>query len=344
MLETVPPDLNNGSEIATILKVNDDTYKGASPVPEGIDAAVDLLLSMDKPSKKVILLATDGFPQTCDTLSAADDPAGEAATIASVQAAYSEGISTFILGVGNDVTEDHLQQVANAGTGLDPAGLENALYYQALTENSLVDAMSGIITEQSVSCIYELSGNNIDDNQAEMLIVYLDGSALTRNNTESGWRLNSTTEIELIGQACEDVQTGDHVLEAQLPCPNADTEIDSDPVNSDQGSSDSVDSDTVSSIFDTIDCEGLGTDPARCEYEWCMLKQTYELELTSCAASPSTQCLQYIECYDNFFDCMGSACPLGNLVPASKNQIDVCKNTFTSCTLALESPLRGKEE
>jgi hypothetical protein len=111
----------------------------------------------------------------------------------------------------------------------------------------------------------------------------------------------------------------------------------SGPINSDEASSDPADSDTINSIFDTIDCAGLGADPARCEYEWCMLKQTYELELTSCAASPSTQCLQYIECYDNFFDCMGSACPLGNLVPASKNQIDVCKNTFTYCTLALES-------
>jgi hypothetical protein len=107
----------------------------------------------------------------------------------------------------------------------------------------------------------------------------------------------------------------------------------SDTGNSDQASSDS---DTINSFFDTIDCTGVGLDPARCEYEWCMQKQNYETDLTACTSQPSTQCLQYIECWDNYFDCLGTACPLGSSVPSSKSQIDVCKNMFTYCTLALE--------
>jgi hypothetical protein len=173
---------------------------------------------MEKPSKKVILLATDGLPQTCDTLAVMDDPVGEAATIAAVQSAYDSGISTFVVGVGNEITAEHLQQVANAGAGLAPTGSENAVYYQGATENSLVDAISGIVTEESRSCIYELDGKGVADGQEDKGKVSLDGVELELGNTANGWQLKSQSEIELLGQACDDIQIGEHHLEADFPC------------------------------------------------------------------------------------------------------------------------------
>lgn len=218
LLSTVKPALNKGRAISEIFLADNLEYMGASPVPEAIDAAVDILNAMEKPSKKVIVLATDGLPQTCATLATAADSAGEAATIASVQNAYDDGILTFVVGVGDGVTAEHLQKVANVGAGLPPEGNENMAYYQSETENTLVDAMSGIITDQSRSCIYELEGKGVIEGQEGRGSILLDGTRLEMGNIENGWRLKSQSEIELLGKACDDIQFGEHHLKADFPC------------------------------------------------------------------------------------------------------------------------------
>ena len=218
LLSTVAPALNNGAEIADIFLADNLDYMGASPVPEGIDAAASILLAMDKPGKKVILLATDGLPQTCDTLADSPDPVGQAAAVAAVQDAYTQGISTFVVGVGNEITAAHLQQVANAGVGLAPTGTENALYYQSETENSLIQALSGIVTEESRTCVYELDGKGVAEGEEGKGRVLLDGVELELGNQANGWQLKSQSEIELLGTACETIQFGEHRLEADFPC------------------------------------------------------------------------------------------------------------------------------
>ncbi|MBN2340699.1 MAG: VWA domain-containing protein [Deltaproteobacteria bacterium] len=218
MLQTVSPALNNGGTIASIFKADDETYKGASPVPEGIRAATQLLTEMGGLGKKVILLATDGAPQTCDTLAVVDDPFGREESISAVQDAYSSGISTFVVGLGDETTFDHLQQVANAGVGLTPDGSEDAMFHQGLTENSLVDAITQIITTESRSCVYELDGKGITEGEESQGTVSIDGEALELNNSDYGWRLKSTSEIELLGGACDMIQVGGHHIEADFPC------------------------------------------------------------------------------------------------------------------------------
>jgi hypothetical protein len=218
LLSTVEPALNQGRAISEIFLADNLDYMGASPVPEAIDAAVGILNAMENPSKKVIVLATDGLPQTCDTLATAGDSVGEAATIESVQKAYDNGIVTFVVGVGDEITAEHLQKVANTGAGLPPEGSENAVYYQSETENTLVDAMSGIITEESRSCIYELNGKGVIEGQEGRGSILLDGTPLEMGNTENGWRLKSQSEFELLGKACDDIQFGEHHLEADFPC------------------------------------------------------------------------------------------------------------------------------
>ncbi|MBN2530678.1 MAG: VWA domain-containing protein [Deltaproteobacteria bacterium] len=221
MLQMVSPEIQNGREIAAIFKADDETYKGASPVPAGIDAAVQLLAEMEGPSKKVIVLATDGDPQTCDNLAVNDDAAAQAATVAAVENAYSAGISTFIVGMADaedTAAFEYLQRVANAGLGLNPDGGENATFHQGLTEKSLVDAITQIITEEAQSCIYELNGKGITEGEESKGTVFLDDKALELNNAAYGWRLKSETEIELLGGACDDIQIGTHHLSADFPC------------------------------------------------------------------------------------------------------------------------------
>lgn len=217
-LESIAPNLRNGGDIAAVFKADDETYKGSSPVPEGIAAATQLLEEMGGLSKKVILLATDGFPQTCATLGVSGTPEAAEQTIAAVQNAFQKEISTFVVGVGDDTTVEHLQQVANAGVGLSPDGTENAVFYQGVTENSLAEAITQIVTTESRSCIYELDGKGIADGEENAGTVSLDNVPLELDNNDYGWHLKSPSEIELLGGACDDIQIGQHHLEADFPC------------------------------------------------------------------------------------------------------------------------------
>ena len=218
LLDTVEPDLFNGDAIANICRADDETYKGASPVPEAISAATDMLTAMTGPGRRLILLATDGMPQTCDTLAVADDPEGRSDTIEAVEAAWTAGISTFVVGVGDEGSDEFLQQVADAGAGLSPDGSERALYYRGATENSLVDAIASVITEESRSCVYELDGKGVAAGEESAGHVLLDDVELEWNNADNGWRMKSPSEFELLGDACETIQLGDHHLEADFPC------------------------------------------------------------------------------------------------------------------------------
>ena len=81
----------------------------------------------DPPGPKIILLVTDGNPNTCRVL---DPQCGQDQTIKAVQDAYTAGIGTVVLGIGDIVGANtgcvpaqmrcgvnHLQDIANAGQG-----------------------------------------------------------------------------------------------------------------------------------------------------------------------------------------------------------------------------------
>lgn len=218
LLTTVEPALFNGKAISRICRADDETYKGASPVPEAVDAAVALLSQMKGPGRKVIVLASDGLPQTCQTLAQADDAAGRDAAVKAVQDAHAAGVTTFVIGVGDEASDAHLQEVANAGVGLPPNGAEQADFHQGSTENSLLDGLNQVIRMESRSCVYELNGKGVAEGYEEAGQVLIDGKPLAYGDETAGWRLKSPSEIELLGEACDLIQTGDHHLRADFPC------------------------------------------------------------------------------------------------------------------------------
>ncbi|HEX9621466.1 MAG TPA: hypothetical protein VF989_15085, partial [Polyangiaceae bacterium] len=57
----------------------------------------------------------------------------------------------------------------------------------------------------------------VDANNAASGQVALDGAPLSYEDA-NGWRLNSPTEIELLGDACEAIKHGDHELDISFPC------------------------------------------------------------------------------------------------------------------------------
>ena len=187
-----------------------------TPTGESIDEAVKILLPITEPGPKVILLATDGEPDTCDVPDPQPTPEAQAKTVSATVAAYGQDIQTYIISVGNETGQMLLQEVANAGVGLPTDGSQgNAPYYQANDQQQLYDAFETIINGVR-SCVFTLNGM-VDPNQAGSGSVVLDGNPLGYNDP-NGWKLNSPTEIELTGTACDAIQEGQHTLDVSFPC------------------------------------------------------------------------------------------------------------------------------
>jgi len=210
MLTKVPIALSNHAAIDAVYKPQ--SPMGDTPTGESIDAVSKDLQAFAEPGPKIIVLATDGEPDTC----AVPNPQnGQPESIAAAQAAYGKGIKTFVISVGAEVSLGHLQDVANAGVGLTVGGADKAPYYQALNQQALLDAFDAIINGVR-SCVLKLNGT-VDAASASTGKVFLDGMVLGYNDA-NGWKLNSPDEIELVGTACDTIKSGDHSISVQFPC------------------------------------------------------------------------------------------------------------------------------
>ncbi len=95
-----------------------------TPTGDSIDAVrtymvdnPDTLPALDPVNDLYILLATDGEPNRCESTSTPSNRA-KAESVAAARAAYDAGIHLFMLSVGADVAQWHMQHVANAGAGV----------------------------------------------------------------------------------------------------------------------------------------------------------------------------------------------------------------------------------
>jgi hypothetical protein len=217
-LHTVAPGLSNYASI-------DQMYRQLSPLEDtptapSIDAVRTLLAGVTEPGPKIIVLATDGEPDTCAVPDPDGLPQAKADSIAAAQAAKAAGIDLYVISVGGDVSTAHLQDMANAGVGLPVGGAQNAPFYRALNPGELVAAFDQIITGVR-TCTFALNGT-ADPGQAAQGTVTLDGVALEYG---VGWELTDPSTLALIGAACDAVMAGgQHVIEAQFSCGGFDVE------------------------------------------------------------------------------------------------------------------------
>jgi hypothetical protein len=209
-LQAVPRALNNAAVIrAAMAGVPND--KASTPTAKSIDAAVASFATMAPPtgSPPIILLATDGIPYKC-VGNQVDDKVG---TVDAAKAAFAAGIRLIPLSVGNDVGDQHLQDVANAGSGVLP-GQPNAPLYKANTVAALKAAFDSIIGGV-VSCDLTVNGS-IDQTQAAGGDVRLNGRSLTFN---TDWQLIGDHTIRLLGAACTELKTAANpVVNGTFPC------------------------------------------------------------------------------------------------------------------------------
>jgi len=210
-LYSVPRALNDRNSIASL--INSQNPSGNTPTGPSIDQVVADFAANPPPtgSPPAIVLATDGLPNTCTNGN--DTTTGKMLSVAAAKAAYSAGIRLFILGVGTGIADQHLQDMANAGAGVQ-TGQPNAPYYLANSPQQLTDAFAQIIGGV-VSCDLMISGN-VDPATAQDGTVTLNGMMLIYG---TDWTLVNGNTIELLGAACTTFKnSANPVVDAAFPC------------------------------------------------------------------------------------------------------------------------------
>jgi len=216
IVTTIPPALDNFDAIAAAYRANepiDDT-----PTGDSIEKILqDLNIGVDPDAMQsplVFVLATDGEPDRCEELDPQTDTAKDEA-IAAVQHAFTLGVRTFVISVGNEVGADHQQAIANAGLGRGP-GDPDAEYWVAGDDQSLRDALRQIVGAQ-VGCDVKLQGKVTGGNACAGHVL-LNGTPLQCDDPD-GWELVDPEHIRLRGAACDQLkQSDDLLLDVKFPC------------------------------------------------------------------------------------------------------------------------------
>lgn len=209
MLIEVDPAIDNFTAIEMTLSMAVPIQD--TPTGESLDLTWQKLDALDVPGRKYIVLATDGEPDTC----AEPNPSnGQDESVAAAQAAFAAGIETFVISVGSDVSAAHLQDMANAGQGVQ-AGDPDAAYYQALDQAALIDAFEQILAGVR-SCQLDLM-TPLTAEDAMGCTVEVNGNAVGLDDP-NGWQLNGSNEVELLGAACDALQQGTSSVQMECSC------------------------------------------------------------------------------------------------------------------------------
>jgi hypothetical protein len=201
-------------------------YRGETPTGAAIAWVVERLAEAEIEGPNFILLVTDGEPDFCDN---PNPTCSRDAVVAEVQRAHAAGIGTFIFSIGGGVNASHLHDVANAGTGQPVSDHDMAVKYQCGTPRATYDTSDGdapyfepdvtnqdsLVTQLGTvvagvkSCVFDLAGQvQINLQQAADGVVEIDGVRLAYDDAD-GWRMNSATQLELTGAACERLKQPD---------------------------------------------------------------------------------------------------------------------------------------
>ena len=189
---------------------------GDTPTGESLDlVAADLAEDPAATGQKIVVLATDGEPDTC----AEPNPQnGQPEAVAAAENAYALGVRTFIVSVGEDISAGHLQDMANAGAGVQ-TGQPDAPYYQALDAATLTAAFDDILSNVR-ECRFEIS-EALTATSAATCTVTVNGSVVPYDDPD-GWILDDAIEIQLVGAACEGIQEGQVSIEMDCDCADVD--------------------------------------------------------------------------------------------------------------------------
>lgn len=212
-LTRVDPAMMNFAAIRAMYAAEDPLQE--TPTGDAIDAILDNLLAIPDPDPDptIFIVATDGEPDTCEQPNPQN---GQTEALAAVSRAHGEGIRTYMISVGADVSAEHMQDMANAGLGRR-TGDADADYWVAGDDDGLRTALRTIIAGE-VSCTLTLDGAIDTALACDGSIVEMTGrSAPLECGTE--WRAVDESHIEVLGDACtEFLSSRGATIDARFPC------------------------------------------------------------------------------------------------------------------------------
>jgi hypothetical protein len=210
-LETIALATNNYTDIRQRYDALDPS--SGTPTADSIAATVAVASASDLTGgPKLLLLATDGVPGECALRQ--DTPTVEVEK--EVQKAFAKGIQTFAVSIATETDAIHMQRVANVGVGLVADADPPAPYYTAESQEQLKLAFSTILEEVPRSCVFSLNGE-VEAADADQGMVTLAGATLVFGD-ENGWRLKRADQVELVGDACAQIEAGEEDLDITFPC------------------------------------------------------------------------------------------------------------------------------
>lgn len=218
VLIDVPIALNNHQAMLDEFKCTD--IADDTPTGESLVAAAERLKAFKEPGPKLIVLATDGEPDNCECpdfgghvpeACKADGVAAKIkdAVVATAKQIHGDDITIHIINVstpGEATLQKHLQDVAKAGGGN---------VYPGFSPGALSMAFEDIINGAR-PCKIDLNGE-IAKGKESTGKVTLDGKTLKLDD-KNGWQVNTPSQIELLGSACDAIKSGDHDLAIKFPC------------------------------------------------------------------------------------------------------------------------------
>lgn len=207
-------------------------FKGETPTAAALSQMAQMLAGDRHSGAKFILLVTDGDPDFCDD---GDPSCARDAVVAAAQAAYARGITTLVFRVGSLVASDHLADVANAGSGQPVARRRSqetcpgasALYSQTGGDaqfydvipagTQAADAISAVIASIR-GCVFEVRGpDQLDAAAIDAALLEIDGRPAARGAPD-GFRMNTPTQLELLGASCQRWRAPDAQIALHTPC------------------------------------------------------------------------------------------------------------------------------
>jgi hypothetical protein len=193
---------------------DDDTPTGAAVA----QVAKNIQVARRK-GPEVILLVTDGDPDTCQQ---PDPQDGQAEAVSAVASAYAVGIDLYVLGVSSDISGDKLQQLANAGQGR-PVDAVFGVDPDAAEPFQASDSVAGLtqqlrdILARVPLCEVELDREVTLDEMTTAGNVVLDGRPLGFGDPD-GFALKDARHLEIRGKACEALRAAGKQLSVRISC------------------------------------------------------------------------------------------------------------------------------
>ena len=219
-LKTTNRALNNASAIDAQLALGTPANSFNTPTHAAINAMVADFVATPPPadSPPVIVLATDGIPNSCESGAGANG--GTDATVNAAQAAYNtavgghDHIPVYVLAM--NVNSTHFQEVANVGQGAprNATGASAIPYYPVNSAAQLQAAFQTIINGV-ISCDLSLTAS-IDATQAMNGMLSVNGQQLQYG---TDWILVGGNIIRVQGAACTMLKsTSNPTISASFPC------------------------------------------------------------------------------------------------------------------------------